>query len=153
MAHRFIIVLSLILLYFWFSRKFLGTVWSSWIMSCSSHRQCQIQISSIPCFGDSIKKVYAGFTSRILLPLILLWSLCSLHQADTTANKYKFHLNCLSFCSCIKSLLCSFYKMATHSSILAWRIPWTKEPGRLQSMGSQRGHDLATKSPPSPASS
>ena len=32
--------------------------------------------------------------------------------------------------------------MATHSSILAWRIPWTKEPGRLQSMGLQRvGHD------------
>ena len=27
-------------------------------------------------------------------------------------------------------------KMATHSSILAWRIPWTEEPGRLQSMGS-----------------
>ena len=28
--------------------------------------------------------------------------------------------------------------MATHSSILAWRIQWTEEPGRLQSMGSQR---------------
>ena len=28
--------------------------------------------------------------------------------------------------------------MATHSSILAWRIPWTEEPGRLQSTGSQR---------------
>ena len=28
--------------------------------------------------------------------------------------------------------------MATHSSILAWRIPWTEEPGELQSMGSQR---------------
>ena len=28
--------------------------------------------------------------------------------------------------------------MATHSSILAWKIPWTEEPGRLQSMGSQR---------------
>ena len=27
--------------------------------------------------------------------------------------------------------------MATHSSILAWRIPWTEKPGRLQSMGSQ----------------
>ena len=27
--------------------------------------------------------------------------------------------------------------MATHSTILAWRIPWTEEPGRLQSMGSQ----------------
>ena len=32
--------------------------------------------------------------------------------------------------------------MATHSSILAWRILWTEEPGRLQSMGLQRvGHD------------
>ena len=32
--------------------------------------------------------------------------------------------------------------MATHSSILAWRIPWTEEPGSLQPMGSQRvGHD------------
>ena len=31
---------------------------------------------------------------------------------------------------------------ATHSSIIAWRIPWTEEPGRLQSVGSQRvGHD------------
>ena len=32
--------------------------------------------------------------------------------------------------------------MASHSSILAWRIPWTEEPGRLKSIGSQRvGHD------------
>ena len=32
--------------------------------------------------------------------------------------------------------------MAIHSSILAWRIPWAEEPGRLQSIGSQRiGHD------------
>ena len=29
-------------------------------------------------------------------------------------------------------------EMATHSSFLAWKIPWTEEPGRLQSMGSQR---------------
>ena len=29
-------------------------------------------------------------------------------------------------------------ELATHSSILAWRIPWTEEPGRLQFMGSQR---------------
>ena len=36
--------------------------------------------------------------------------------------------------------------MATHSSTLAWRIPWTEEPGRPQSTGSQRvRHDLATK--------
>ena len=36
-------------------------------------------------------------------------------------------------------------EMATHFSTLAWKIPWTEEPGRLQSMGSQRvGHDCAT---------
>ena len=35
--------------------------------------------------------------------------------------------------------------MATHSSILAWRSPWTEEPGGLQFMASQRaGHDSAT---------
>ena len=33
-------------------------------------------------------------------------------------------------------------KIGTHSSILAWKIQWTEDPGRLQSMGSQRiGHD------------
>ena len=36
-------------------------------------------------------------------------------------------------------------EMPTHSSTLAWKIPWTEEPGRLQSMGSQRvRHDWAT---------
>ena len=35
-------------------------------------------------------------------------------------------------------------EMATHSSTLAWKIPWMEEPGRLESMGSQRvGHDGA----------
>ena len=35
--------------------------------------------------------------------------------------------------------------MATHSRILAWRIPWIEEPGKMQSMGTQRvGHDRAT---------
>ena len=37
-------------------------------------------------------------------------------------------------------------EMATHSSSLAWRIPWTEEPGGLQSMGLQRvGHDRVTE--------
>ena len=36
-------------------------------------------------------------------------------------------------------------EMATHSSTVAWRIPWREEPGRLQSMGLQRvGHDWVT---------
>ena len=34
-------------------------------------------------------------------------------------------------------------EMITHSSILAWEIPWTEEPGRLQTMGLQVRHDLA----------
>ena len=37
-------------------------------------------------------------------------------------------------------------EMATHSNILAWEIPWTEEPGGLQTMGWQRvGHNLTTK--------
>ena len=41
--------------------------------------------------------------------------------------------------------------MTTHSSILAWRIPWTEEPGGLQYMGSQRvRHDWATSVQHSP---
>ena len=37
-------------------------------------------------------------------------------------------------------------EMTTHFSILAWRIRWTEEPGRLYSMGSQKvGHDLAAE--------
>ena len=39
-------------------------------------------------------------------------------------------------------------EMATHSNILAWKTPWTEEPGRLQSMGSQGvGHDCQTSLP------
>ena len=44
-------------------------------------------------------------------------------------------------------------EMATHSSILAREIPWTEDPGGLQSMGSQRvGQNLAIKPPPPPTS-
>ena len=43
--------------------------------------------------------------------------------------------------------------MATHSSILAWKIPWTEELGGLQSMGSQRvGHELTTNNNLNPLS-
>ena len=38
--------------------------------------------------------------------------------------------------------------MATHSSIPAWRIPWTEEPGGLESMGSQEPDKTASKPPP-----
>ena len=44
--------------------------------------------------------------------------------------------NCSSACFSTDSILEK--EMATHSSIFAWRIPWTEETGGLQSMGSQR---------------
>ena len=59
---------------------------------------------------------------RICLPMQEMW-ICSLGRKDILEKK-----------------------MATHSSILAWKIPWTEEPSGLQPKGSQRvGHNLATK--------
>ena len=55
------------------------------------------------------------------------------------------HRHDVSFFTLIGSIL-GGGKTATHSNILAWEIPWTEEPGGLQSMGSQRvGRDLVTK--------
>ena len=49
----------------------------------------------------------------------------------------------IDMCMCIT--IYSEKAMAPHSSTLVWKIPWTEEPGRLQSMGSLRvGHDRAT---------
>ena len=57
------------------------------------------------------------------------------------------HQGCI-FSPCLFNLICRVHPekaMAPHSSTLAWKIPWMEEPGRLQSMGSQRvGHDWAT---------
>ena len=65
---------------------------------------------------------------------------CSLwdrKESDTTER-----LNNNSICLERKELRILEKEMATHSSILAWRIPWTEEPGGLQSMGLQRvGHN------------
>ena len=60
-----------------------------------------------------------------------------------------FHLFLCGFHTFILVFLGSLEKaVAPHSSTLAWKIPWTEEPGRLQSMGSRRvGHDWATSLP------
>ena len=48
----------------------------------------------------------------------------------------------IHMCVCIYIYIFLEKEIATHSSILAWTIPWTEDPGRLQSMGLQRvGHD------------
>ena len=62
----------------------------------------------------------------------------TIHLFDDTAPTHSFNI--------FKILQLSTEKaMATHSSTLAWKIPWMDEPGRLQSMGSLKvGHDWAT---------
>ena len=59
------------------------------------------------------------FRSLIHFEFILVYGV----KSDFT---FSFHLHALE------------KEMATHSSVLAWKIPWTEEPGGLQSMGSQR---------------
>ena len=68
-----------------------------------------------------------------------------------TSNKF-YNFNVLAFFNSLNySFICYSYlisenAMAPHCSTLAWKIPWTEEPGRVQSMGSQRvGYDVATK--------
>lgn len=69
MTHGSTIVLPLTFLYFWFSRKYIGTIWSSWITSCSLQWQCPVQITSIPYIWKSRKKKSVAF----LLEFFYLW--------------------------------------------------------------------------------
>ena len=72
--------------------------------------------------------------------MVLLAYLLKLYQeleADVVSVTYD--VECERTCP-------SYSEMPTHSTILAWEIPWTEEPGGPQSTGSQRvGHSLATK--------
>ena len=88
--------------------------------------QCQIDFGT--CFPFSIFSKYfsiwASLVAQTVKNLPAMWEtqVWSLGQKDSLEED-----------------------MTTHYSILAWRIPWTEEPGGLQSMGSQRvGHDWAT---------
>ena len=57
-----------------------------------------------------------------------------------------FFTQSVTLCLLIGAFSSLAFEVATQPSILACRIPWTEEPGKLQSIGSQRvGHDLATK--------
>ena len=72
--------------------------------------------------------------SAVITPSMMASAAATSHRTDESRDGkgISIHINWL----CLKE------GMATHSSILAWRIPWTEEPGGLQSVGSQRvGHD------------
>ena len=74
------------------------------------------------------------FTEIIFFPFWLFW--LALLLLLLFFVHLSFSMNCI---------VLSEKAMAPHSSTLAWKIPWTEEPGGLQSMGSQRvGHDWAT---------
>ena len=63
-------------------------------------------------------------------------------ESDTTDFTIHYIIYLIYICVCIYILEKA---MAPHSSTLAWKIPWTEEPGRLQSMGLLRvGHDWVT---------
>ena len=81
-----------------------------------------------------------------------LWKLNSFHIAISKAAKRYFWPNLKNLPAVQETGVWSLgwedslqKVMATHSSVLAWKVPWTEEPGMLQSMGSLRvGHDWAT---------
>ena len=77
--------------------------------------------------------------------LLTLWILVSSFGVQTWQVKLKYQLACwITSFVCLKPHHLE-KAMAPHSSTLAWKILWTEEPGRLQSMGSLRvGHDWAT---------
>ena len=89
-----------------------------------------------------VKRETQDSVSRLLFhsPLILSTNVCRVpcarHSAGSWIYPQEIHTS-------LKTVLEK--EMATHSSVLSWRIPWAEEPGGLQSMGSQRvGHDWAT---------
>ena len=93
--------------------------------------------------GSTIK----GYLATMLFWMVFVtWAVVPIHLASLVAQTVKHLLKMqetrgqsLVWEDLLKK------EMATHSSILAWKIPWTEEPGRLRSTGSQRvGHDWAT---------
>ena len=87
---------------------------------CNREKQTWLHIESIP-----------------LALTIVLWCLCFCHAGS------------VPFVKSVAYSLKSEKAMASYSSTLAWQIPWTEEPGGLQSMGSLRvGHDWATSLSP-----
>ena len=87
-------------------------------------------------YVDFISHIIAEFTyySRIFIESFGLSTYKNMPSGIKTISQYflLFNLDCLFFLSLEKG-------MATHSSVLALRIPWTEEPGGLWSMGSQKG--------------
>ena len=116
--------------------------WGMWNLSSSTRYWiCTPCIRRWSLNHWTIRKVYSCRVSEIMFYTTLI--LCNLSTIELSSNKFgKFGVKKVQreyFLQYSQSVMEK--AMATHSSTLAWKIPWTEEPGRLQSMGSLRvGH-------------
>ena len=82
---------------------------------------------------------------RYFVKYPLVWVFLTIIQELWIQGEITTEVRWLFLISFSRGYMVSEKAMAPHSSTLAWKIPWMDEPGRLQSMGSQRvGHDWAT---------
>ena len=105
-----------------------------------------IEIWANGCFKDMLYLLTVRYSCPIVYYLFIYWvgqkvhlcfSLC--YYIETQMNFWSTQYVCMYVCMYVGILE---KEMATHSSVLAWRIPGTEEPGRLPSMGSHRvGHN------------
>ena len=102
-------------------------------------------------FGTGYKLGNQNKIKTLLLLIIMLYWMLTIHKAmcQFPCVDYVVEIS-VQFCE-VSTVITPFYTwraekaVAPHSSTLAWKIPWTEEPGRLQSMGSLGvGHDWAT---------
>ena len=111
--------------------------------------------SLCPAFCISLRQCRRSGLLRIKLFLFISIWFCSVRESELSSlllllkglNWAEVKTGFVSHSWCIKVLIVmpSEKAMAPHSSTLAWKIPWTEEPGRLQSMGLRRvGHNWAT---------
>ena len=118
----------------------------SWIQKVANHDFHETWISLSLNWFFSLSEIYCIFTTvkyiHYFLIFILLFGCTSSLVAQSVKSLFTMRETWVQSLGWEDPLE---KEMATHSSILAWRILWTEEPGGLQSMGSQRvGHDWVT---------
>ena len=91
----------------------------------------------LPIFSLDIRKYYLILLKILLcIYVVLLWTSLVAQPIRNLPAMQETRVQSLNWEDLLEK------EMATHSSILAWKIPWMEEPSSLQSMGSQRvGHD------------